>query len=127
MQMLLPTARQTARKYNPTFSNLTIEQLYDPATNIELGTAYMKDQLERYGKIEYMSAAYNAGPGRMTQWRQSLPVSIDEFVEAVPFRETRSYIQGIIRNTEQYRRLYDEDGRFRSNVGTRHVSGTSLP
>ena len=127
MQMLLPTARQTARKYNPTFSNLTIEQLYDPATNIELGTAYMKDQLERYGKIEYMSAAYNAGPGRMTQWRQSLPVSIDEFVEAVPFRETRSYIQGIIRNTEQYRRLYDEDGRFRSTVGTRHVSGTSLP
>lgn len=125
MQILLPTARQTARKYNPAFSNLTIEQLYDPATNIELGTAYMKDQLERYGRIEYMSAAYNAGPGRMTQWRQSLPVSIDEFVEAVPFRETRGYIQGIIRNTEQYRRLYDENGNFRSNVGTRPASASN--
>ena len=121
MQLLLPTARQTARKYNPAFANLSIDELYQPATNIELGTAYMKDQLERYGRIEYMSAAYNAGPGRMTQWRQTLPVEIDEFVEAVPFRETRGYIQGIIRNTEQYRRLYDENGRFRSNVGTRHV------
>jgi soluble lytic murein transglycosylase len=123
MQLLLPTARQTARKYNPAFANMTVEQLYDPAVNIELGTAYMKDQLERYGRVEYMSAAYNAGPGRMTQWRQSLPAEIDEFVEAVPFRETRGYIQGIIRNTEQYRRLYDENGNFRRNVGTKPASG----
>jgi soluble lytic murein transglycosylase len=123
MQLLLPTARQTARKYNPAFANMTVEQLYDPAVNIELGTAYMKDQLERYGRVEYMSAAYNAGPGRMTQWRQTLPAEIDEFVEAVPFRETRGYIQGIIRNTEQYRRLYDENGNFRSNVGTNLAAG----
>lgn len=125
MQLLLPTARQTAKKYNPAFANLTIDELYAPATNIELGTGYMKDQLERYGRIEYMSAAYNAGPGRMTQWRQSLPVEIDEFVEAVPFRETRGYIQGIIRNTEQYRRLYDENGTFRSNVGTRPAAAAN--
>jgi soluble lytic murein transglycosylase len=123
MQLLLPTARQTARKYNPALANMTVEQLYDPAVNIELGTAYMKDQLERYGRVEYMSAAYNAGPGRMTQWRQTLPAEIDEFVEAVPFRETRGYIQGIIRNTEQYRRLYDENGNFRSNVGTNLAAG----
>jgi hypothetical protein len=43
---------------------------------------------------------------------------MDEFVEAIPFRETRGYVQGIIRNTAQYRRLYDEDGNFRPNVGT---------
>ena len=125
MQLLLPTARQTAKKYNPSFANLSIDELYTPATNIELGTAYMKDQLERYGRIEYMSAAYNAGPGRMTQWRQTLPAEIDEFVEAVPFRETRGYIQGIIRNTEQYRRLYDENGNFRKNVGTRPASASN--
>jgi soluble lytic murein transglycosylase len=119
MQLLLPTARQTARKYNPAFANLSIDELYTPATNIELGTAYMKDQLARYGRVEYMSAAYNPGPGRKKQWRQTLPAEIDEFVEAVPFRETRGYIQGIIRNTEQYRRLYDENGNFRKNVGTR--------
>ena len=125
MQLLLPTARQTARKYNPAFANLSIDELYTPATNIELGTAYMKDQLARYGRVEYMSAAYNAGPGRMTQWRQSLPAEIDEFVEAVPFRETRGYIQGVIRNTEQYRRLYDENGNFRKNVGTRPATASN--
>ncbi|MDQ3755503.1 MAG: hypothetical protein M3371_12335, partial [Acidobacteriota bacterium] len=39
------------------------------------------------------------------------------WAEAVPFRETRGYVQGIVRNTLQYQRLYDEGGRFRENVG----------
>ncbi|MCV4777133.1 transglycosylase SLT domain-containing protein, partial [Escherichia coli] len=85
--------------------------------NIELGTAYMREQLDKFGRIEYMSAAYNAGPGRIPQWRATLPIEIDEFVEAIPFKETRGYVQGVIRNSAQYRRLYDENGRFRPNVG----------
>ena len=46
---------------------------------------------------------------------------MDEFVEAIPFRETKGYVQGIIRNSEQYRRLYDENGNFKPNVGTRPI------
>jgi len=57
------------------------------------------------------------------QWRASLPVEIDEFVEAIPFKETKGYVQGIIRNTAQYRRLYDENGYFKPNVGTRPLRG----
>ena len=121
MQLLLPTAQQTARKFGSALPVRTAADLFNPALNIELGTAYMREQLDRYGRIEYMAVAYNAGPGRVVTWRRTLPMEMDEFVEAIPFRETRGYVQGIIRNTAQYRRLYDENGNFKPNVGTRPV------
>ena len=48
---------------------------------------------------------------------------MDEFVEEIPFKETKQYVQGVIRNSAQYRRLYDEAGNFRPNVGTRPLRG----
>ena len=122
MQLILPTAQSVAKKYGSTAS-ISIESLFLPALNIELGTAYMRDQLDKFGRIEYMAVAYNAGPGRVPQWRATLPVEIDEFVEAIPFKETKAYVQGIIRNSAQYRRLYDENGNFRPNVGTKPLRG----
>ncbi len=122
MQLLIPTARATARKYGNSF-DITGESLFQPALNIELGTAYMRDQLDKFGRIEYMAVAYNAGPGRVPQWRAALPFEMDEFVEAIPFRETKGYVQGVIRNSAQYRRLYDENGNFKSNVGSRPLRG----
>ena len=121
MQLLVPTARMVAKKYNASVTAVFADNLYDPALNIELGTAYMKDQLENYGRIEYMAAAYNAGPGRVVTWRKTLPLEMDEFVEAIPFRETRMYVQGVVRNAAQYRRLYDENGNFRPNIGVKTV------
>jgi soluble lytic murein transglycosylase len=118
MQLLIPTARMTAKKYGSTAS-VDGNTLFNPAINIELGTAYMRDQFDSFGRIEYVAAAYNAGPGRVPGWRAALPFEIDEFVEAVPFKETKAYIQGVVRNSAQYRRLYDENGSFKSNVGTR--------
>lgn len=128
MQLILPTARSVARKYGSNAA-ISIESLFQPALNIELGTAYMRDQLDKYGRIEYMAVAYNAGPGRVPQWRATLPAEMDEFVEAIPFRETKGYVQGVIRNSAQYRRLYDENGSFRSNVGSKPLRGAidSMP
>jgi soluble lytic murein transglycosylase len=120
MQLLVPTGALTARKYGVDRS-VTVESLFEPRLNIQLGTAYLKDQIDKYGRIEYVAAAYNAGPGRVVQWRASLPLEMDEWAEAVPFRETRLYIQGVVRNTLQYKRLYDENGRFRAEVGARAV------
>ena len=122
MQLLIPTARATARKYGSS-ATITADALFQPALNIELGTAYMRDQFDKFGRIEYVAVAYNAGPGRVNPWRASLPVEIDEFVEGIPFRETKSYVQGVIRNSAQYRRLYDESGSFKSNVGTKALRG----
>jgi soluble lytic murein transglycosylase len=120
MQLIMDTAQRTARRVGvspPT----SIEELYNPQLNIKLGTAYLRSQLDAYGRVEYAAAAYNAGPGRATRWKAELPAEIDEWAEAVPFKETRQYIQGIIRNTLQYQRLYDEQGRFRAEVGARPV------
>ena len=118
MQLLVPTARLTAKRYGVN-QGITVESLFDPRLNIHLGTAYLRDQLDKFGRIEYVAAAYNAGPGRAATWRTTLPLQIGEWAEAIPFRETRGYVQGVVRNTLQYRRLYDEQGRFRPEVGTR--------
>ncbi len=122
MQLLIPTARIVARKYGSTGS-ISAEGLFQPALNIELGTGYLRDQFDKFGRIEYVAVAYNAGPNRVNPWRASLPAEIDEFVEAIPFRETKGYVQGVIRNSAQYRRLYDENGNFKTNVGTRPLRG----
>jgi len=119
MQLLVPTARMMSKKYGSAITAIDGNTLFNPSLNIELGTAYMRDQFNAFGRIEYVAAAYNAGPGRVPPWRASLPPEMDEFVEAVPFKETKAYIQGVIRNSAQYRRLYDENGNFKSNVGTR--------
>ena len=121
MQVIVPTARLTARKYGVS-REITVESLFEPRLNIHLGTAYLRDQIDKFGRIEYVAAAYNAGPLRAVQWRASLPLEIDEWAEAVPFKETRGYIQGVVRNRLQYLRLYDEKGNFRAEVGSRAVT-----
>ncbi|HQU81828.1 MAG TPA: transglycosylase SLT domain-containing protein [Pyrinomonadaceae bacterium] len=119
MQLLVPTARMMAKKYGSAITAIDGNTLFNPSLNIELGTAYIREQFNAFGRIEYVAAAYNAGPGRVPPWRARLPPEMDEFVEAVPFKETKAYIQGVIRNSAQYRRLYDENGNFKPNVGTR--------
>ena len=121
MQLLLETAQRTARKYGITRTITKDVLLSDPQLNIGIGTGYLRDQLNTFGRIEYVAAAYNAGPGRAVRWRAELPAEMDEWAEAVPFRETRAYVQGVVRNTLQYKRLYDERGQFRPEVGSRAV------
>jgi peptidoglycan lytic transglycosylase len=121
MQVLVPTGMLTAKKYG--FDRtITAESLYEPRLNVQLGTAYLRDQIDKFGRIEYVAAAYNAGPLRAVQWRASLPAELDEWAEAVPFKETRGYIQGVVRNRLQYERLYDASGKFRPEVGRRAVT-----
>ncbi len=121
MQLLVPTGRLTAKKYG-VGREITAESLYEPRLNIQLGTGYLRDQIDKYGRLEYVAAAYNAGPGRVVQWKASLPLEMDEWAEAVPFKETRGYIQGVIRNWLQYVRLYDASGNFKPEVGSRAVT-----
>ncbi len=123
MQLLIPTARTVAKKYNSATTVISGETLFQPALNIELGTAYIRDQYDKYFRTEFVAVAYNAGPGRVGQWQKTLPSEMDEFVEEIPFRETKGYVQGIIRNSAQYRRLYDDNGKFKTNVGSRPLRG----
>ena len=68
-----------------------------PSVNIELGSAYISDMLKRYsGNRVAAVAAYNAGPGRVDRWLMGGNQPFDLFVESIPFRETREYVQAVL-------------------------------
>ncbi len=104
MQLLPSTGQLVARKQG--IGRITDEQLYNPKLNIKLGTAYLAEMLNRFGKVEYAAAAYNGGPGRVDRWLNTLPSNMEDWVEAIPITETRLYVFGVMRNSAQYRRIY---------------------
>jgi len=79
-------------------------QLLDPETNIRLGTRYLRQMLDKFGGVqEYALAAYNAGDSRVADWQSAGPYhGLDEFVESIPFTQTREYVEAILRNEETY-------------------------
>jgi len=105
MQILPGVGQQLAKSEK--IKGFNSSMLFDPNTNIQLGTRYFKDLLKRYdGHVEYALAAYNAGPDRVEDWRKSNYRDIHEFVESIPFTETREYVEAIVRNQAVYQRLY---------------------
>lgn len=106
MQLLPSTGRQLARHFG--IRRLPAVQLLTPDRNIQLGTYFFHNLLNSYGgQAEIALASYNAGPGRADLWRTWGPFREPaEFIETVPFHETRGYIQIVLRNADVYRRLY---------------------
>lgn len=105
MQLLPVVGRAMAKQEG--LRHFRTDDLLNPSTNILLGTHYLRQTLDKFGgKPEYAFAAYNAGDDRVTDW-QSIGNyhGIDEFVESIPFTETREYVQAILRNEEIYREL----------------------
>jgi soluble lytic murein transglycosylase len=105
MQLLPSVGKSMAREEG--MSHFETFQLLDPATNIRLGTRYLRKMLDRFGGVqEYALAAYNAGDERVADWQAAGPYhGIDEFVESIPFTQTRDYVQGILRNEDIYRSI----------------------
>jgi|GEM_PF-614505 len=107
MQLLLETARQVAYPHR---MKVFRKDLFDPAINIRLGTEYLKNLLDKYnGKLPLALAAYNAGRERVDEWMNRFgPVKDDEFIEMIPFTETRNYVKNILRNYFYYRFYYGQ-------------------
>jgi soluble lytic murein transglycosylase len=105
MQLLPSVGAEMARKDG--VRHFDHNELLDPIVNIKLGTKYLRQTLDKFGdKPEYAFAAYNAGDDRVTDWKSGAPFhGMDEFVESIPFTETREYVQGIVRNEMIYRDL----------------------
>ncbi len=82
-------------------------ELLDPEINIRLGCAYLRQTLDRFGgQQEYAFASYNAGESRVDDWKAAGPYTgIDEWVESIPFEQTRDYVQALMRNELIYREL----------------------
>jgi soluble lytic murein transglycosylase len=106
MQLLPKTGKSVAKQVK--LKGYNAPQLYTPAVNLELGTRYFKDMVDKYnGQFEYALAAYNAGTDRVGDWlEQGHYRDPQEFVESIPFTETREYVQAILRNANVYRQLY---------------------
>lgn len=106
MQLLPSTAKGLAKKEGERHFNAN--SLFDPSENIRLGTLYLKQNIDHYGgQVEYALAAYNAGDGPVRQWIATGGYKdVPEWVESIPYTETRDYVQSIMRNREVYRAVY---------------------
>jgi soluble lytic murein transglycosylase len=106
MQLVPGTARSMARHFS--IRRVGTSDLMTAGLNIQLGTYYLRHLLDRFsGQMEWVLAAYNAGPGRSDLWRNWGPFEeTADLIETIPFRETRLYVQIVERNADIYRRLY---------------------
>ena len=112
MQLLPKTAKLMARQAHVRYSRL---KLFDPDYNIHLGTIYLANLRKSFGSMEAALAAYNAGEDRVTFWTAGQSYrSLPEFVDSIPFTETREYVEIISRNAEIYRKLYGDSDEPRT-------------
>jgi soluble lytic murein transglycosylase len=105
MQLMPSTARSLSRSLRRRYRR---SALHDPATNLELGTLYLRRMLDRFdGRVERALAAYNAGPHRVVRWTaRNGNVAAEEFIERIPFTETRAYVKIVLAAREQYREIH---------------------
>jgi soluble lytic murein transglycosylase len=104
MQLLPKTARQMAKKAKVGYSH---SLLFDPDYNVRLGTIYVAGLKNDFGSVESALAAYNAGEDRVNSWTAGQSYrDLAEFVDSIPFTETREYVEIVTRNADIYRKLY---------------------
>ena len=116
MQLMPGTGRIYARKLG--MKSFSTASLFQPETNVRLGTQYFKELVDRFGGVHYALAGYNAGEHRVARWLTEAPgLPADEFIDNIPFPETQNYVKRILGTAEDYRRLYgagllDPNGRL---------------
>src|SRR2546428_711215 len=105
MQLLPKVGKGVAKQQK--IKHFSTQQLFTPGVNLQLGTRYFRIMVDKFGAFEYALAAYNAGSDRVQDWLgQAKYRAPQEFVESIPFTETREYVQAILRNAGVYRQLY---------------------
>lgn len=106
MQLLPKVGKGVAKQEK--LKHYSAQQLFTPTVNLQLGTRYFRSMVDKFGSLEYALAAYNAGSDRVQDWLgQGKYRDTQEFVESIPFTETREYVEAILRNASVYRQLYN--------------------
>jgi len=110
MQMMPATASLTARRHGIPFGGKG--DLFTPTTNLQLGMAHVSDLLTDFaGSFVLSIASYNAGGGRINQWistygdPRNANADVLDWIERIPFSETRNYVQRVLENTQVYRNI----------------------
>lgn len=106
MQLMPATAERVARQVG--MADFDEAQLTDPAVNVRLGTTYLDGLLGRFGgRASAAIGSYNAGPEPVARWLAERPgLADDEWIEAIPYEETRNYVKRVLRSLHVYRELY---------------------
>jgi soluble lytic murein transglycosylase len=104
-QLLPSTGSEVSRKLGLPFARA---HLYQPEANLRLGARHLRDMIDSLqGDTVAALAAYNAGKSRPDAWLNWAEFREPaEFIETIPFTETRDYVQAVLRNADMYRRLY---------------------
>jgi soluble lytic murein transglycosylase len=114
MQVIPPLAKQLARKHKVDYKKA--EDLYNPQINIKLGSLELSEQVRRQkDQYAFVAMAYNAGPTALSRWlktRWRPQFDVVDFVEEIPFDETKLYVKVIARNHLFYDRLENPDKEF---------------
>lgn len=110
MQLMPATAKRVARATGQSYSRARL--LDDPRYNVRLGTAYLNNMMSKYDQAPALAlAAYNAGPSRVNRWIRQFgdprtgDVDLVDWIEAIPFEETRNYVQRVLESETVYREL----------------------
>jgi soluble lytic murein transglycosylase len=118
MQVEPTTALKVARQLKVRYARA---RLTDPGYNLQLGSRYLANLIQAFGTPEAALAAYNAGEDHVVMWTTGQNyLETGEFVESIPFTETREYVQIVIRNSDVYRQVYGP-----SPSGDRHETRVS--
>mgnify|MGYP003197115966 CR=1 FL=1 len=103
MQIMDSTAKEIAKKNN---IELTDENILDPEINIEIGTIYLSQLIEKYNSVELAIAAYNAGHGNVDKWISQDTLKEDGTdAENIPFKETNMYVRKVMRDWKIYKSI----------------------
>nr|WP_226375118.1 murein transglycosylase [Pantoea stewartii] len=118
MQIMPATATHTVKMFSiPGYVNPS--QLFDPQTNIQIGTQYLDYVYQQFDKNRiFASAAYNAGPGRVRTWQNSTAgnLSAVAFIETIPFSETRGYVKNVLAYDAYYRYFLGQPDKILSDA-----------
>jgi soluble lytic murein transglycosylase len=104
MQLMPRTAYRLDRKVNLGISSES--EISDVGTNIRLGIYYLKSLFEEFGSLPHVLAAYNAGEAAVKKWEEKGDYhAVDEFIEDIPYPETRNYVKKVITSYYQYKKF----------------------
>jgi soluble lytic murein transglycosylase len=103
MQLMPSTAKMVAKQKKIKLDHNNT--LFNPETNIRLGSSYLRMMLDTHKHPVLAIAAYNAGPGRIKQWLPRGPLPADNWIEIIPFYETREYVKNVLTYIVIYQQL----------------------
>lgn len=103
MQVMPKTGLMVAKAINIRLRNTN--DLLEINNNVKLGSKYLQLMLEKYKNLAVATAAYNAGPGRIQKWLPEQEIAADVWIETIPFKDTRYYVQNVMTYTVIYQKL----------------------